>query len=244
MRSDDSIEEPSSDDDLSSLREKLAKANAHARRLKQQPSSASIGNNSSGLIARPRGIRNIQIGMGLAGGRGSKKNDLYESILREVRDLVLQANLPWHLVWDDIPYEDRAKLCRAAHEKAPFLRRFKNDWPAVAIARQFCKNRRNKAYRKGLLKPPEKYAYLKANAAKRSETGLWGKRVYAEAEMAAEEPAKTKRRRQSTRGSESEGRTAPEASTSKARASKKNKGSGAASSNADSAGDEEGVGDD
>ncbi|KAL1719391.1 hypothetical protein EV715DRAFT_290363 [Schizophyllum commune] len=239
IESDDSIEEASSEDDLSSLREKLAKANARARKLKQQTSSASTGSEGSGLIGRPKGIRNIQIGMGLAGGPGSKKNDLYESILREVRDLVIQANLPWHLPWDDIPYEDRAKLCRAAREKAPFLRRFKNDWPAIAMAQQYCKNRRNDAYRKGLLEPPAKYAYLKDNAAKRSETGMRGKRVYAEAEATTEEPAKTKRRRQSTRESESEGRAAPEASTSKSRAGKKKKRSEATSSNAYSAGEEE-----
>ncbi|KAL1748544.1 hypothetical protein HDZ31DRAFT_71564 [Schizophyllum fasciatum] len=79
-----------------------------------------------------------------------------------------------------------------AREKIPLLAQYKNDWATIAIARQFCKNRRSAAYRSGALERPAEYAYLKANAAKRTSTGSRRKRSFVEAEEAASKKKKSK----------------------------------------------------
>ena len=59
------------------------------------------------------------------------------------------------------------KLTWQARENAPFLKRFFNDWPTKALAMQLLKNKRSYSYRRGYIEVPEKYAYLKDNAAKK-----------------------------------------------------------------------------
>jgi hypothetical protein len=51
------------------------------------------------------------------------------------------------------------------------MRRFENDWATEEIAKQYLKNKRKSAVRQGLIKVPERYAYLKENSAKRSASG-------------------------------------------------------------------------
>jgi hypothetical protein len=54
-----------------------------------------------------------------------------------------------------------------ACEEAPFLKKFANDWPTQALAMQLLKNKWGHSYRRGYLEVPDKYAYLKGNAAKK-----------------------------------------------------------------------------
>ena len=54
-----------------------------------------------------------------------------------------------------------------AREDAPFLKKFSNDWPTKALAMQLLKNKRSYSYRRGYIEVPDKYAYLKKNAAKK-----------------------------------------------------------------------------
>lgn len=60
------------------------------------------------------------------------------------------------------------------------MSRYVNDWATEAVAKQYMKNRRGHSYRRGYLDPPAKYAYLKENAAKRSDAprGNGKKRTY------------------------------------------------------------------
>ena len=55
-----------------------------------------------------------------------------------------------------------------AREEAPFLKKFANDWPTQALAMQLLKNKRGYSYRRGYLEVPDKYAYLKNKAAKKT----------------------------------------------------------------------------
>jgi hypothetical protein len=55
-----------------------------------------------------------------------------------------------------------------AREEAPFLKKFANDWPTQALAMQLLKNKRGYSYRRGYLEVPNKFAYLKDNAAKKT----------------------------------------------------------------------------
>lgn len=51
------------------------------------------------------------------------------------------------------------------------MQRMENDWATQALARQYMKNRRSRAYLKGTLERPEGYDHLKNNAARRSISG-------------------------------------------------------------------------
>ncbi|TRM55774.1 hypothetical protein BD626DRAFT_636395 [Schizophyllum amplum] len=148
-------EEASSDDDLASLRRKLAKSNSLVRKLRENPDSGHAGTAHSSstpkIIDRPRGTFSIQIAMGLGGDRESKKYHEYLSIQRRIKQIVIQAQVPWEKTWANIPEEDKAKVYRVARLQIPFLARFRNDWATAAIARQYCSNLRADAYRRGEL---------------------------------------------------------------------------------------------
>ena len=49
------------------------------------------------------------------------------------------------------------------------LDRYEQDWATKGLAHQYLKNKQSYGYRKGILNVPEKYQYLKGNAAQRSE---------------------------------------------------------------------------
>jgi hypothetical protein len=49
------------------------------------------------------------------------------------------------------------------------LDRYEQDWATEGLARQYLKNKRSYSYRQGVIDVPDKYQYLRGNAAKRSE---------------------------------------------------------------------------
>jgi hypothetical protein len=53
--------------------------------------------------------------------------------------------------------------------KVDGLEHYEQDWATEGLARQYLKNKRSYNYRQGRLDIPEKYQYLKNNAAKRSD---------------------------------------------------------------------------
>ena len=53
--------------------------------------------------------------------------------------------------------------------KVEGLDRYEQDWATEGLARQYLKNKRSYNYRQGLIDVPDKYQYLKGNAAQRSE---------------------------------------------------------------------------
>lgn len=57
--------------------------------------------------------------------------------------------------------------CYQSRERHPILRRYNNDWATEELVKQYLSNRRKNHYKKGYLTVNPKYAYLKANSAKR-----------------------------------------------------------------------------
>ncbi|KAL1757527.1 hypothetical protein FB107DRAFT_247586 [Schizophyllum commune] len=230
--SDDSIEEASSEDDLASLREKLARTVALARKLKKKKAATPSNPTGKCLDRVPGSGTSIQMAMGLLGGPESKEYHTYKAVQRNVKTLCIRGQFPWHKTWDKVPPEDKAKLCRAAREQAPFLARYRDDWATLDLAQQWCKNQRNRAYADGTLERPEKYAYLKANAAQRKGSGSRRKRAFIEAELAAEAAGAEQKKRKKRKISTSAGGSAgghgaeEEALTSAARKSIRKKGKG------------------
>ncbi|KAF8262476.1 hypothetical protein EI94DRAFT_1704735 [Lactarius quietus] len=88
---------------------------------------------------------------------------------RLIRDLVAEVGINWETPWMEISAVKKVKLYQAAHEEAPFLKKFVNDWPTQALAMQLLKNRQGHSYCHGYLEVPDKYAYLKDNAAKKKK---------------------------------------------------------------------------
>ncbi|KAI4520296.1 hypothetical protein K525DRAFT_248714 [Schizophyllum commune Loenen D] len=139
-------------------------------------------------VPRPDGVAgrdfSIQIAMGLAGLKGSAKHSMYLSIQRRVRDYVNSAQLSCETEWRHLPKEDLSKLYRVARTTMPFLKRFVDDWATEELAKGYLRNKRQHLYKIGELTPPAKYAYLKANAAKRDPTGSRRRKALVEAEAA------------------------------------------------------------
>jgi hypothetical protein len=65
--------------------------------------------------------------------------------------------------------------------------RYEQDWATEGLARQYLKNKRSYNYRQGLIDIPDKYQYLRGNAAQRSEAprGNTHKRKAAQAKKLA-----------------------------------------------------------
>ncbi|KAJ6538262.1 hypothetical protein DFH09DRAFT_893741, partial [Mycena vulgaris] len=104
-------------------------------------------------IPRPAGSAgnnfNIQDAMGL--GQNEKDRELYKALMRNTRDLVLQAGINWELAWAKTPAEAKAKLYAVARERHPILKRYVNDWATEELVKQYIKNKRRHGYRKGWL---------------------------------------------------------------------------------------------
>ncbi|KAL0058486.1 hypothetical protein AAF712_014836 [Marasmius tenuissimus] len=133
---------------------------------------------------RPKGSKwSISVEMDLAGSTAkrlkyntftvSSNSPILREILtiniakRNIRDLSLQGNLPWHVEWRDVPSGQLERVCEVAADKMPYLAQFDNHWATKAIIKQWMGNKRSYAYRTGTLKPNPKYQYLANNAAKR-----------------------------------------------------------------------------
>ncbi|KAF7332812.1 hypothetical protein MSAN_02432400 [Mycena sanguinolenta] len=168
------------------LAEELAKVKAANVALKKKV--ASLRNNNNGddqviedLIPRPAGSAgnnfNIQNEMGL--GRGAEDRLQYLAIMRNMRDLVLQAGINWEQPWAKTSAAQKEKLFAVARKRHPILERYQNDWATEELAKQYIKNKRRHGYRKGFLDCPSQYAYLKANSAKRDPSAPRGRRVAA-----------------------------------------------------------------
>ncbi|KAN0139557.1 hypothetical protein V8E53_002586 [Lactarius tabidus] len=146
---------------IAKAKEELKALEAQKEALSKEITEASAAT-SVAIIERPaRGV-GIQEGMGLLNNKPK-----YDAIRRLVRDLVGEVGINWEVPWAEIPAVKKSKLYQAAHEEAPFLKRFANDWPMQALAMQLLKNKRCHSYHCSYLEVPDKYAYLKDNAAKK-----------------------------------------------------------------------------
>ncbi|KAJ7588303.1 hypothetical protein C8J56DRAFT_1050366 [Mycena floridula] len=120
-------------------------------------------------IAKPKGRNySLQVEMGLGGS--TKKTGQYNTILREVRDLSLNARLPWDKAWADISARAKADFFAVVAARHPFLAKFENNWATEKIVRQYFSNKRKTNYKKGTMDVPAKYSHLKDNAAKRDQS--------------------------------------------------------------------------
>ncbi|KAJ7661452.1 hypothetical protein DFH06DRAFT_374050 [Mycena polygramma] len=100
----------------------------------------------------------------------------HHSPQRNLRDLLLQAGIPWELPWAKVPVGLKDKFFRVAAKKHPILERYENDWATEEIAKQAIKNKRRTSYKNGSLEVPAEYAYLKANSAKRDPSAPRGRK--------------------------------------------------------------------
>ncbi|KAJ7822755.1 hypothetical protein B0H13DRAFT_2376479 [Mycena leptocephala] len=181
----------------------LAHENAELRRLlaaarggAEAPTDDGPG---AGSVPRPAGSTfNIQDAMGL--GKGSRNRENYKTTQRYLRDLTLQAGVNWEKLWSEVTAETKGKMFAVARNKHLILERYHNDWATEAIIKQFLKNRRNTEYQNNRLEVPEKYQYLKTNAAKRDPTAPRGRQgKLAKAAAAKKRRKKAKASAQSTR---------------------------------------------
>ncbi|KAJ6610248.1 hypothetical protein B0H10DRAFT_2438094 [Mycena sp. CBHHK59/15] len=149
----------------------------------------------------------------------AKDGDLYSALIRNMHDLVHQAGINWELPWAETPAEAKGKLFAVARDRHPILERFHNDWATEEMVKHYIANRRNTAYRRGDLEVPEKYKYLKANAAKRDPSAPRGRKAkVAKVKVAAVKKAAKVARKQ-TSGAAS--RKAASSSNSKTKGKKK-----------------------
>ncbi|KAJ7125724.1 hypothetical protein C8R43DRAFT_1135292 [Mycena crocata] len=120
-------------------------------------------------IPRPAGSAgtnfNIQNEMGL--GTGRTNCNQYLCLMRNLHDLTIQSGMNWELTWSELPASGKAKLFDVARARHPILANYVNDWATEEIVKQFMKNKRKHLYKNGGLEVPAKFAYLKANSAKR-----------------------------------------------------------------------------
>ncbi|KAJ7891645.1 hypothetical protein B0H14DRAFT_3428431 [Mycena olivaceomarginata] len=134
---------------------------------------AGVEDSEREKIPRPAGSAgnnfNIQNAMGLGNGRANR--EIYKGILRNLRDLLLQAGINWESPWAQVPVDAKSKFFRVARKRHPILEQYENDWAAEEIAKQYVKNKRRNAYKHGWLEVPAQYAYLKDNSAKRDQSG-------------------------------------------------------------------------
>ncbi|KAJ7017126.1 hypothetical protein C8F04DRAFT_1200920 [Mycena alexandri] len=172
------------DEGVSDTTAALARENAELKRLLAAAQAGPVGGPAEegpapGSIPRPKGSAgsdfNIQDAMGLGHGRKNRKN--YKSIMRSCRDLVLQARIDWERPWAEVSAATKSKAFAVAEERHPILARFFNSWATEELMKQSVKNKRNRAYKHDGLEVPEKYAYLKANAAKRNPTAPRGRQA-------------------------------------------------------------------
>jgi len=88
-----------------------------------------------------------------------------------VRDLVAKACIQDYANWREVPAEKIRQVCTVARNLHPFLSRYQDDWPVKSMAKQFLKNRRMSAIKRGDVEVKEKYCYLAGNASKRAPGG-------------------------------------------------------------------------
>ncbi|KAF9009789.1 hypothetical protein BDZ89DRAFT_1078339 [Hymenopellis radicata] len=171
---DDAPEEGEGEPDTNAPRT-LEEALARIKELEEQQQSAPVATSAnatsaSTIILRPKGTAgtkwSIQEKMGLG-------KDKYKSIQRTLKDVVHEAHMPWQLEWSKIPPQKKVDLFSLARVRIPHLARYENDWATEVLVRQYMKNRRGDARKKGTLDAadPAKYGHLKANSLRRSSTG-------------------------------------------------------------------------
>ncbi|KAJ7234604.1 hypothetical protein C8J57DRAFT_156438 [Mycena rebaudengoi] len=147
------------------------------------------GSLSSDLQGTAEPISASKTRWGLGGNREDRAG--YKTIQRNLRDLVHNARIDWEIPWKDTPAAAKAALFEVARERHPYLAEFQNDWATEEIVKQYIKNKRNNAYKKEYITVPTKYAYLKANAAKRDPSAPRGKKSRAKKVDAAKARAKS-----------------------------------------------------
>ncbi|KAJ7256047.1 hypothetical protein C8J57DRAFT_1721612 [Mycena rebaudengoi] len=162
------------------VRKKLAKLKAHTKAADNEAEKAPA------MIPRPAGSAGNDFSIEFAMGLGTNRADdeQYKALMRNIRDLTLQARINWEEPWSQTPAGVKAQLFAVARERHPYLARFTNDWATEEIVKQFIKNKRRNYYKHGWLEPPAKYAYLKANSAQRDKSAPRRKRQLAKVDNA------------------------------------------------------------
>ncbi|KAF9554951.1 hypothetical protein CPC08DRAFT_821352 [Agrocybe pediades] len=84
--------------------------------------------------------------MGLEGNR-----ELYRTVKRVVRDSAIRSNIDFAQDYRNLPPERVAVIFRAVRSGSPYMdpKRFPNDWATAEILKQYLKNYRRHAVKKG-----------------------------------------------------------------------------------------------
>ncbi|KIJ70561.1 hypothetical protein HYDPIDRAFT_184817 [Hydnomerulius pinastri MD-312] len=73
----------------------------------------------------------------------------YLAIQRTVRDLCHAARLDWTRPYRDQPPRDLGNLFEVARKQHPHLKQFRNNWATAELVKQYLRNRRKYAKRRG-----------------------------------------------------------------------------------------------
>ncbi|KAJ7204050.1 hypothetical protein GGX14DRAFT_398360 [Mycena pura] len=127
------------------LSDALARAKAANAVLRKQVEKLTapdkVIDDAVDMVPRPAGSAgkdyNIQDEMGL--GRKPENREIYKGLMRNTRDLTLQAGINWELPWAKTPAEAKAKLYAVARERHPILKRYVNDWATEELVKQYIK---------------------------------------------------------------------------------------------------------
>ncbi|KAJ7206882.1 hypothetical protein GGX14DRAFT_456951 [Mycena pura] len=156
--------------------------------LKKQLAKAKTGSAAAGAAGvaepreptpRPTGTAGTHFSIIAEMRLDSNRQDRaqFSTIQRNLRELFGNSRINWELPWAQVPAAAKAQLFAIARKHHPYLAEFQNDWATEEIVKQYVKNKRNNAYKKGYIDVPPKYAYLKENAAKRDPSKPRGKKA-------------------------------------------------------------------
>ncbi|KAG6835433.1 hypothetical protein H0H93_001518 [Arthromyces matolae] len=163
---------------MADLQAKLAESQAANNKLQEELNASTPAKKTSidkrsttiKMIPRPDGTAghhfSIQEEMGLSGS--AKKIGEYKALVRFIHQMTMQSRMNWEMPWTKIAPRDKANLFDVCRKEQPILARFVNDWATEEIVKQYMKNKRTYAYKKGYLDRPPGYEHLKVNASKRS----------------------------------------------------------------------------
>ncbi|KAH9921277.1 hypothetical protein B0H21DRAFT_843729 [Amylocystis lapponica] len=78
---------------------------------------------------------------------------LYNSMLREIAQLSIQAGLDYRTDFKNQPAAELGLVYKLAREMFPTLEQFANDWPTAEIVKQYLYNKRKNSVKKGYIPP-------------------------------------------------------------------------------------------
>ncbi|KAJ7831277.1 hypothetical protein B0H13DRAFT_1915499 [Mycena leptocephala] len=129
----------------SALEQENAALKAQVAAALAKGSNGAMAATEEEWIPRPRGTAgtHFSIKKAMMLDRSAADEEAYKCLLRNMRDLALDAHIDWKVPWKQIPVDQKASLFEVARTRHPYLAKFENDWATEELVEQFIKNRRN-----------------------------------------------------------------------------------------------------